>query len=87
MASIEDVIVERMRPAAIRTDDGLQWQFDSKAELHPFITRLNDLIINDLKYRDVRYEGSDTVFRPAKGAASKIVLMITNITVTLVVSE
>jgi hypothetical protein len=48
---------------------------------------LNDLILNEFMFRDISYQGADTVFKPARASSSKMVLMIRALEITLVVSE
>jgi hypothetical protein len=76
-----------MRPEATRTDEGLLWEFETKSEMHSFVTHLNDLILNEFMFRDISYQGADTVFKPARASSSKMVLMIRALEITLVVSE
>lgn len=62
VANIEQTLMARMTPAPARTAKGLIWNLDSKASVHLFVTKLNDVIMNELYFRSIKYAGADTVF-------------------------
>jgi hypothetical protein len=84
---IKHMIIERMIPAPIRSNDKLMWIFDTKGELHTFVTKLNDLILNEIKYRDIKYVEERVVFS-LKGDETKQIAMLTrDLTLTLFIAE
>jgi hypothetical protein len=86
-AQLERMIIERMTPEPVRAEDRLVWEFATKGELHTFVTKLNDLILNELMLRDVKYVDDKVVFS-AKGNPAKQVSMLTkNQTLALFIDE
>jgi hypothetical protein len=84
---IKHMIIERMMPAPIRSNDELLWAFDTKGELHTFVTKLNDLILNEIKYRDIKYVDERVVFSLKGDAAKQIAMLTKDLTLTLFIAE
>jgi len=81
------MIIERMLPAPMRSNDALLWTFDTKGELHTFVTKLNDLILNEIKYRDIKYVDERVVFSLKSDATHQIAMLTKDLTLTLFIAE
>lgn len=84
---IEQQIYETVRPEAARTEAGLRWSFDTNAELQSFVAKLNDMILNKLYYRDLKYSEAGSVFKNKDVEGVRIVVNITNYVVKVQVTE
>jgi hypothetical protein len=85
--NVENVIVERLKPEPFRSNDELIWRFDTKGELHTFVTRLYDLILNEINYKEIKYVGERIVFKPKGKTNQQIEMLTRNLTLTLCIEE
>lgn len=61
--SIIDQIAQQVVTECDRVDGGLLWRCSTKSEMHSLFAKVNDIILNTLQMRDIRFGANNsTIF-------------------------